>query len=82
MTPELQRYYESRLDMMGSEAWNDLLTDVREMLAATNTLDGVTPENMRYKQGEISIMRWILSLKEISEQAYEQLRIDDAPIDS
>lgn len=77
MTPELQRYYEERLSMMGSEAWNDLLTDVREMLVATNTLDGVTPENMRYKQGEISIMRWLLSLKEISEQAYEQLKESD-----
>lgn len=77
MDAQLQRYYEERLSMMSSEAWNDLLTDVREMLAATNTLDGVTPENMRYKQGEISIMRWMLSLKEISEQAYEELKKDE-----
>lgn len=77
LTPELQRYYESRLDMMGSEGWRDLLVDVQQMLVATNTLDGVTPENMRYKQGEISIMRWLLSLKEISEQAYEQLKESD-----
>ena len=78
MTPELQRYYEERLSMCSSEGWKDLMDDVMDMLAATNTLDGVTPENMRYKQGEISIMRWILSLKEISEQAFQQLKEDDA----
>jgi len=78
MTPELQRYYEARLSMCSSDAWKDLMDDVKTMLDATNTLDGVTPENMRYKQGEISIMRWMLSLKEISEQAYEQLKEDDA----
>lgn len=77
MTPELQRYYEERLSMCASEGWKDLMDDVMDMLAATNTLDGVTPENMRYKQGEISIMRWMLSLKEISEQAYEQLKEED-----
>ena len=77
MTPELQRYYEQRLSMMGSEGWKDLMDDVMDMMAATNTLDGVTPENMRYKQGEISIMRWMLSLGEVSEQAYDQLKESD-----
>lgn len=77
MDAQLQRYYEDRLSMCGSDAWKDLMDDVKTMLDATNTLDGVTPENMRYKQGEISIMRWILSLKEISEQAYDQLKESD-----
>ena len=81
MTPELQRYYEERISMMSSDAWRDLMEDVQTMLSATNVLDGVTADNMRYKQGEVSIMRWMLSLKEVSEQTYEQLRIDDAPID-
>ena len=77
LTPELQRYYEERLSMMGSEGWRDLLVDVQQMLAATNTLDGVTPENMRYRQGEVSMMRWMLALKEISEKAYEELKKDE-----
>jgi hypothetical protein len=76
MTSELQRYYEERLSMCSSEAWKDLMDDIKTMLDTTNTLDGVTPENMRYKQGEVSIMRWMLSLKEVSEQAYEELKKD------
>ncbi len=73
MTPELQKYYEDRLDMMGSPAWKELMVDVQTMYDASNRLDGVTPENFQFKQGELNIMRWILSLKTVSEQAYEDL---------
>lgn len=76
MTPELQRYYESRLSMCASEAWRDLMDDVKQMLEATNKLDGVTPDNLQFKQGEVSIMRWLLSLADVSEQAYEDLKKD------
>jgi hypothetical protein len=78
MTPQLQTYYEKRIAMMSDDAWKDLMEDVQTMLSATNVLDGVTADNMRYKQGEVSIMRWMLSLKEVSEQAYQQLKDDDA----
>ncbi len=78
MTPQLQRYYEERISMCSSEAWKDLMEDVETMLAATNTLDGVTKDNVDFKKGEVSIMRWMLSLKEVSEQAYQQLKDDDA----
>ena len=78
MTPQLQRYYEERISMCSSEAWKDLMEDVETMLAATNVLDGVTPETLQYKQGEVSIMRWILALKDVSEQTYEELKKDAA----
>lgn len=74
MTPELQRYYEQRFDMMASEGWNDLMEDVKAMLDATNTLDGVKPEDVRFKQGEISIMKWLLTLKATSESTFEDLK--------
>ena len=76
MTPELQKYYEERLSMCASEAWKDLMDDVQAMLDATNRLDGVTPETLQYKQGEVSIMRWMLALKDVSEQTYEELKKD------
>jgi hypothetical protein len=64
--------------MMGDEAWNDLMTDVREMLDATNRLNGVDSEKtLWFKKGEISIMNWLLSQKEITEAAYEDLLNED-----
>ena len=80
MEKTLQKYYENRLGMTSSEAWKDLMVDVGTMLKATDNLSGVTPDNLRFKQGEVSIMRWMLSLADTSEKAYEQLKDDDANI--
>lgn len=74
MNIEQQRYYEDRLAMMGSKAWKDLIEDVQGMIAATDTLSGVTVDTIRFKQGELSIMRWMTSLEEMSNLAYEDLK--------
>ena len=79
MTPELQQYYERRLAMTGEQAWNDLMEDVQVMLDATNDISNIQDEKtLHFKRGEISIMRWLLSLREVSDEAYQQLRIQDA----
>lgn len=77
MTPELQRYYEDRLDMMSSKGWRDLMDDVKKMYDATNRLDGTTLDNLQFKKGELSIINWILSLESISEESYERLKDED-----
>lgn len=82
MTPELQKYYEDRLSMMGDQGWKDLMVDVQSMLDATNTLDGVSDEkSLHFRKGEISIMKWLLSLKEISEKCYQELK-DEHEVDA
>ena len=73
MDLELQRYYESRFDMFAHPAWKDLMEDVAGMISSTNTLSGVTPENVGFKQGEVSIMRWILTLQKTTEESYKDL---------
>lgn len=79
MTPELRTYYENRFAMMGERGWADLEVDVAKMLASTDTLSGVTDEKtLHFRKGEISIMRWLLSLRETSEKAYEDLTNEDA----
>ena len=73
MDLELQKYYESRFDMFAHPAWKDLMEDVAGMISSTNTLSGVTPENVGFKQGEVSIMRWMLTLQKTTEQSYKDL---------
>ena len=73
MTPELQRYYEDRLSMCSSDAWKELMKDVQVMMDATNTLSGVTVDNLNFKQGEVSMMRWMLSIAASSEESYDRL---------
>ena len=77
MDIRLQTYYENRIAMMSSDAWKDLMEDVQTMLDATNTLDGTNKDNVDLKKGEVSIMRWMLSLKDISAEAFQQLKDEE-----
>lgn len=79
MTPELQLYYEQRLAIMGDPAWKDLMEDVQKMLDATNDISSILDEKtLHFRRGEISIMRWLLALKDMSEESYQQLKDEDA----
>ena len=79
MDSQLQAYYEARLSMMGDTAWKQLMEDVQIMLDATNDITSIPDEKtLHYRRGEISMMRWMLSLRDVSEQAYEQLKDEDA----
>lgn len=78
MSPDLQKYYEAREEMMLSQGWKDLMTDIKEMKAATNVLSIVkTNEDLWFRKGELSMMDWMLGLQEMSQSAFEQLKKDD-----
>ena len=75
MTPELQKYYESRFDMMSTEGWKDLIDDIEVMSASINNITTVNDEkDLQFKKGELSILTWLKTLKQVSEQAYEELQ--------
>ncbi len=74
MNRELQKYYEERFSTMGTQGWRDLMEDAEAMLVSTNSLDGVNDEKtLQFRKGEISILKWLISLKSVSEAAYEEL---------
>ena len=51
------------------------MEDVQTMLNATNDISGIPDEKtLHYRRGELSMMRWMLSLKTVSEETYEDLR--------
>ncbi len=78
MTPELRKYYEDRFSMFATKGWADLMEDVQEMVKATNKIDGIDDlRKLGLRQGEVSIMNWLLSLKQVSEEAYEELIADE-----
>jgi len=78
MTPGLQKYYENRMDMMSGEAWTDLMEDVQNMFDATNDVSAIQDEKtLHFRRGELSIMRWLLNLKGMSETAYQQQKDDN-----
>ena len=74
MIQELQKYYEDRFEMMGSQAWKDLMIDIDSMIESLNNLSVIPDEkSLWFKKGELSILTWLKTLKEVSERAYEEL---------
>ena len=74
MTPELQKYYEDRFSMMASEGWKELLIDIDNMIISLNNISVIQDEkSLQFKKGELSILNWLKTLKQVSERAYEDL---------
>jgi len=74
MTPELQKYYESRFDMMSRDGWKDLCIDIDIMVESLNNISVIPDEKtLQFRKGELSILTWLKTLKEVSEKAYEEL---------
>jgi len=74
MTQELQRYYESRFDLMSREGWKDLMEDIDNMINSLNNISTIPDEkSLQFKKGELSILVWLKTLKQVSTQAYEEL---------
>jgi len=74
MTPELQKYYEERFSTMATEGWRDLMEDVERMIEPLNNIATIADEkSLQYRKGELSILTWLQTLKQVSERAYEDL---------
>jgi hypothetical protein len=75
---KLQEYYENRFDMMASKGWKDLIEDVENLYNSYNQISTTdTFEDYHKRKGQIDILQWILSLKDVSEQTYEELQNEE-----
>ena len=74
MNPDLQKYYEARFDLMSKEGWKDLMEDIDTMIESLNNISTIPDEkSLQFKKGELSILTWLRTLKEVSERAFEEL---------
>jgi hypothetical protein len=74
VTPELQKYYEERFSTMATEGWKDLMEDIDNMINSLNNISTIPDEkSLQFKKGELSILTWLKTIKQVSTQAYEEL---------
>lgn len=74
MNKELQEYYDARFEMFASKGWKDLIIDVEAMRTSTNTVSGIEDiRKLGVRQGEISIMDWLISLERLSTEVYKEI---------
>lgn len=79
MNKELEQYYEERFSMMTSKGWSDLMEDTQKMFDARNHVLAIQDEkDLYFKKGQLDVLQWILTLKQSSEEVYEQLMSGDS----
>jgi hypothetical protein len=72
---ELQKYYDDRFSMMATQGWLDLVADLKEMQKAVDNLMSVQDEKtLFFRKGQLDIILWVLTLRDTSAKAYEQLQ--------
>ena len=60
--------------MMSMEGWKDLCMDIDIMIESLNNISVIPDEKtLQFRKGELSILTWLKTLKEVSEKAYEEL---------
>ena len=78
MERELQEYYEARFSTMATKGWNDFIEDTQNLFDTYNKINTAESfEEFHKRKGQLDILQWILSLKDASEQAYEELKIEE-----
>jgi hypothetical protein len=77
MDKELQQYYEDRFTMFTTTGWKDLIVDIEKIKDTIKVEDIPDEKTLFARRGELRIMNWLLSLKDVSEQAYKDLHDED-----
>ena len=64
--------------MMELQGWTDLIADVTNIVNSINDIHKLqTQDQLQFSKGELSILEWILTLKNISEATYASLQAED-----
>jgi hypothetical protein len=75
---KLQKYYEDRFATMTTQGWTDFIEDVQALFDAYNQISTVeSHEELHKRKGQLDILQWILTLKNVSEQTYEELKDEE-----
>lgn len=63
---------------MATIGWKDFIEDVQLLFDTYNKVNTVdTHDELQKRKGQLDILQWVLSLKDVSEQSYEELQNAD-----
>jgi|TARA_R110000744_G_scaffold288543_6_gene399543 hypothetical protein len=75
---ELEKYYEDRFTMMTTQGWLDLIEDVEKLQVQYNNINTITDNDSLHKRkGQLDILNYILTLKQVSEETYKELQNEE-----
>jgi hypothetical protein len=75
---ELITHYEDAFSMMATPGWKALMEDAKKIKDNFSDITSVTDaQQLFFRQGQVDNLNWILGLKGLYEQAYEELTSEE-----
>ena len=79
MTPELQQWYEAQFNLFNEQGWKDLIEQVTQRQKNYDNIRSIsTAETLKYRQGQLCEIDWLLSWQTSVEQNFKELQNEDA----
>lgn len=78
MSNEDLEFYERRFDLFALKGWTDLIEDFEQLKNNLESLSQInTEKDLWYKKGQVEMINYLIQLKTLTEQAYEELINED-----
>ena len=78
MSQEDLEFYERRFDLFALKGWTDLIEDFEQLKKNLEDLAQIsTEQDLWYRKGQVEMINYLIQLKTLTEQAYEELINED-----
>ena len=78
MSNEDLEFYERRFDLFALKGWTDLIQDFEQLKNNLESLSQInTEQDLWYRKGQVEMINYLIQLKTLTEQAYEELINED-----
>ena len=74
MDKELEKYYENQFDLFSKQGWKGFVNKAEELFDHYNDLESTSEELVKFRKGQLDILRWITSWENSVEETYENLK--------
>lgn len=74
MSNEDLEFYERRFDLFALKGWKNLIEDFEALKEQLQDLSQIrTEQDLWYRKGQLEMVNYLIQLKTLTEQAYEEL---------
>jgi len=78
LSQEDLEFYERRFDLFALKGWTDLIEDFEQLKKNLEDLAQIsTEQDLWYRKGQVEMINYLIQLKTLTEQAYEELINED-----
>jgi hypothetical protein len=78
LSQEDLEFYERRFDLFALDGWKELVEDFAKLKETLQDISHIsTEQDLWYKRGQIEMINYLVQLKTLTEQAYEELINED-----